>query len=116
MFRINCTIVFILVCFSSLQSQNTIQPRDGYAPHIGVVVSMLEDLKGRVSRSVVRLNTEETDFLLDEDANRIGALIYHLAATEKYYPLYTFEGRGFNASERVEYIVYIKSSPDVFGQ
>ena len=31
--------------------------------------------------------------------NRIGALILHLAATEKYYQLYTFEGRGFNEDE-----------------
>ena len=60
---------------------------------------MLQDLKSRVTRSVSGLSQEETDFLLDENANRIGAMIYHLAATEKYYQLYTFENRSFNDEE-----------------
>ena len=100
MSKIAVTFIITVFTISTIQSQNTIEPMEGYSPHVGVVVSMLEDLKGRVTRSVVRLSAEETDFLLDEDANRIGALIYHLAATEKYYQLYTFEGRGFNSSER----------------
>jgi uncharacterized damage-inducible protein DinB len=76
-----------------------IQPEKGYTPQIGVVVSMLDDLKRRVTRSVATLSIEETDFLLDGDANRIGAMIYHLAATEKYYQLYTFEGHGYRAED-----------------
>jgi uncharacterized damage-inducible protein DinB len=60
---------------------------------------MLEDLKSRVTRSVANLSVEETDFLLDEEANRIGAMIYHLAATEKVYQLYTFQGHGFQAED-----------------
>jgi uncharacterized damage-inducible protein DinB len=40
------------------------------------------------------------DFLLDEEANRVGALILHLAATERYYQVYTFENRGFNEEEK----------------
>jgi uncharacterized damage-inducible protein DinB len=64
---------------------------------------MLDDLKGRVTRSVVNLDQEGTDFLLDDNANRIGAMILHLAATEKYYQLYTFEGRGFNRVEQEEW-------------
>jgi len=64
---------------------------------------MLEDLKGRVTRSVINLSQEQTDFLLDEDANRIGAMILHLAATEKYYQVYTFEGRGLNKEESVKW-------------
>jgi uncharacterized damage-inducible protein DinB len=71
----------------------------GYTTEIGNIVSMLEDLKGRVTSSVENLNQEETDFLLDENSNRIGALIYHLAATEKYYQVFTFENRGYNSEE-----------------
>jgi uncharacterized damage-inducible protein DinB len=56
-----------------------------------------------VTNSVVNLSAEETDFLFDENANRIGALILHLAATEKYYQLYTFENRGFNNEEKLEW-------------
>jgi len=91
----------IFMCFISFNAtaQNVIKPAKGYSTQIGNVVSMLEDLKGRVTRSVSNLSQEDTDFLLDEDANRIGALIMHLAATEKYYQLYTFENRGFNTEE-----------------
>lgn len=92
------TIVFFMFCSISTNAQ-TIKPAKGYDTQIGNVVSMLEDLKSRVTRSVSSLSQEETDFLLDENANRIGAMIYHLAATEKYYQVYTFENRGFNESE-----------------
>ena len=84
----------------SVSAQNIIKPRKGYSPQIGVIVSMMEDLKGRITYSVANLDMEKTDFLLDQDANRIGALIFHLAATEKYYQVYTFENRGFNEEER----------------
>lgn len=61
---------------------------------------MMEDLKGRVTRSVMTLEVEEVDFLLDEEANRIGCLIMHLAAVEKYYQVFTFEDRGFTSAEQ----------------
>ena len=95
-------VVTLLISVSSLsiKGQQVIKPAKGYSPQIGVVVSMLEDLKRRVTYSVQRLSQEETDFLLDEEANRIGAMIMHLAATERYYQVYTFEGRNFNMEER----------------
>ena len=77
-----------------------IKSEKGFSEQIGYTVAMLEDLKSRVTRSVVNLTREETDFLLDEKANRIGALILHLAATEKYYQVYIFENRGLNKEER----------------
>ena len=92
-------ISFLFVMIGSTYGQNTIKPLKGYSPQIGSTVNMLEDLKRRVTNSVLNLTQKETDFLLDEDANRIGALILHLAATEKYYQLYTFEERGFNEEE-----------------
>lgn len=39
---------------------------------------------------------EQLDFLLDNKANRIGALLLHLAATEKLYQLNTFDNLGAN--------------------
>ena len=96
-------IVFTLVCAlllsAGLSAQYVIESEKGFSPQIGSVVSMMEDLKSRVTSSVVDLSQEETDFLLDDKANRIGALILHLAATEKYYQVYTFENRGFNEEE-----------------
>ncbi len=98
--HITILIILISFCNYSLNGQNIIKPVKGYSTQIGTTVSMLEDLKRRVTNSVVNLNLEETDFLLDQDANRIGALIFHLAATEKYYQVYTFENRGLNKEER----------------
>jgi len=102
--RINTIVIISLFFLSGNQlSAQTIKPEKGFSPHIGVVIAMLDDLKARVTRSVVNLSQEETDFLLDENANRIGAMILHLAATEKYYQVYTFEGRGLNAEESAEW-------------
>ena len=95
---LNLFIFFSSISFGTL-AQNIITQEKGYSPQIGTLVSMLEDLKGRVENRVKYLSQEQTDFLLDHQANRIGALILHLAATEAYYQVYTFENRGFNASE-----------------
>ena len=54
------------------------------------MISMLEDLKARVERIVKDLPQEHVDHLHDVKANRIGALIMHLAAAEAYYQKYTF--------------------------
>ncbi len=92
-------ISFLMISFFS-QAQYEIKTIEGYSPNIGILITMLDDLKARVTSSVQGLNQEQTDFLLDDNANRIGAMIYHLAATEKYYQLYTFEGRQFNREEQ----------------
>lgn len=72
---------------------------EGASPQIGAMISMLEDLKSRVESRVKNMSQYEIDHLHDEKANRIGALIMHLAAAEKYYQVFTFEGRGFNEEE-----------------
>ena len=99
------SIIFISIFSVTSFGQRVIKPAKGYTTQIGNVVSMLEDLKGRVTNSVSNLTLEETDFLLDEKANRIGAMIFHLAATEKYYQVYTFENRGLNKVEREKWDV-----------
>ena len=96
---------YILLFSMTSFGQRIIKPTKGYTTQIGNIVSMLEDLKGRVTNSVSSLTIEETDFLLDENANRIGAMIFHLAATEKYYQVYTIENRGLNKVEREKWDV-----------
>ncbi|MFD1063845.1 DinB family protein [Winogradskyella litorisediminis] len=93
------TILCIAV-FSISYSQYDVKPPKGYTQDIGNMVSMLDGLKERVTQIVENMDQKSTDFLLDEDANTPGAMIYHLAATEKYYQVYTFEGRQFNAEEQ----------------
>ena len=93
-------LLVLLISYTTVFAQKAvIEIPDGYSDDIGQMVSMLDDLKGRVERNVVNLSQEGTDFLLDENANSPGAIIYHLAATEAYYQVYTFEKRGFNAEE-----------------
>lgn len=98
-------VCVLFVCLYTLTStaQRTLDNSKAYTPQVGVLVSMLEDLKARVTSSVKELSKKETDFLLDKDANRIGAMILHLAATEKYYQVYTFEGREFTEEEMEEW-------------
>ncbi len=72
---------------------------EGVSPEIGSMISMLEDLKSRVEYTVKNLSQYQIDHLHDEKANRIGALIMHLAAAEVNYQVITFEGRTFNEEE-----------------
>jgi len=99
LFRSLFCLTFCLFISINIQAQNKIKAKKGYSPQIGVMISMLDDLKTRITNRVENLDQNGTDFLIDENGNRIGAMILHLAATEKYYQLYTFEGRVFNEDE-----------------
>jgi len=69
-------------------------PKKGYSPQIGTLVSMMAFMRWQVLSSVKGMSTKDLDFLLDEKANRIGALLLHLVAVEKFYQLNTFDGLG----------------------
>lgn len=92
-------ILLTLLLSTNAFAQSEIEVPKGYSNDIGQMISMLDNLKARVERNVANLNQQGTDFLLDENANSPGAIIYHLAATEAYYQVYTFEGRSFNKEE-----------------
>jgi len=66
-------------------------PKKGYAPQIGTLVSQMAFMRWQVLNSVKDMSQKDLDFLLDDKANRIGALLLHLAAVEKFYQLNTFE-------------------------
>jgi hypothetical protein len=73
---------------------NMLGPLPGYSPHIGAFVSQLtwmREMNG-VLRATEKLNQPDLDYLFDKDANTIGALMLHLAATETYYQMNTFDG------------------------
>jgi uncharacterized damage-inducible protein DinB len=74
---------------------NIIGPRPGYSPQTGTLVSMLDWMRAVVLGSVKGLTVEQLDYLHDAKANSIGAMLLHLAATERYYQLHTFEGRSW---------------------
>lgn len=79
--------------------RNYIGPIEGYSPQVGTLVSMLNNLKERVEYTVGGLSQSELDFVIDEKANSVGALLAHLTATEKLYQIITFEEREPNEEE-----------------
>lgn len=75
----------------------TVGPRPGYSPEIGTLVSMLHFTRMQVEHNVKGMSQADLDFLLDAKANTIGAMLYHLAATDHYYGLNTFGGMKWNS-------------------
>ena len=72
---------------------NIIGPKEGFSPQIGTLVSMMNWMRSVVLGSVQGMSVEHLDYLHDPKANTIGALLLHLAATERYYLRHTLEGR-----------------------
>lgn len=81
--------------------QNVFGPRPGYSPQIGTLVSEMIWMRGAVIGSTKGMTQDQLDFLLDNKANRIGALLLHLAATEKLYQLNTFDNVGPEALDKM---------------
>jgi hypothetical protein len=80
-------------------SPNMLGPLPGYSPQIGTFVSLLTWMRERngVLGSTEKLTQSDLDYLFDKDANTIGALMLHLAATETYYQMNTFDGMKWGA-------------------
>ena len=53
---------------------------------------MLTWIQPAVTRPVQGITQANLDYLFDANANSIGALLLHLAATETYYQMNTFDG------------------------
>jgi len=81
-----------LPAWSEEADVNIIGPKAGYSPQIGTLVSMLTWMRMVVLMSVKGMTQKDLDYLFDPNANTIGALLLHLAATETYYQLHTFGG------------------------
>lgn len=78
---------------------NHVGPMKGYTPQVGSLVSMLDWISNSVIQYHNRLSIEQLDYLFDDDANSIGALMMHLAATEVIYQDITFHGLDDFSSE-----------------
>ena len=50
-------------------------------------------MRRAIVEPVQGLTMAELDYLHDAKANTIGALLLHLAATERHYQIHTFEGK-----------------------
>ena len=65
----------------------------GFTPQIARLAGMMTYVRQTTLDAVDGLTVEQLDFLLDEDANSIGALLMHIAAVESAYQPSTFELR-----------------------
>lgn len=77
---------------STQKSIYMIGPQEGFTPQVGTLLSTMTMMRTWVVSSVKELTTKELDFQIDDKSNSIGAMLLHLAATERYYQLNTFEG------------------------
>lgn len=73
------------------ESLYLIGPRKGYSPHVGTLLSTMTMMRTWVIDTVRDLTVEQLDFQIDDESNSIGAMLLHLAATERYYQLNTFD-------------------------
>lgn len=76
-----------------------VKPKTGFSPRIGELVSMMNYARFTTLQAVQGLTPPQLDYLLDEDSNSIGTLLYHFAAVETWYQAFTFEGRGLSIEE-----------------
>ena len=75
---------------------NMVGPKPGFTPQIGTMVSMLTWMELAVLGPTRDLSQVQLDFLFDKNANTIGALMMHLAATEVLYQRMTFNNENFD--------------------
>jgi len=68
-----------------------IGPKEGYSPQIGTLVSMMTWMRHVIVDGVEKLKAKDLDYLHDAGSNTIGAMLLHLAATERGYQVSTFE-------------------------
>ena len=78
---------------------NVLGPKPGYGPQVGTFVSMLTWMReaNGVIAATKGLTKADLDYLIDPNANSIGALMLHLAATETYYQFNTFESKKWDS-------------------
>lgn len=100
----NTVLLILCLSFSLVNAQYEIKSEEGYTSQIGIMVDMLEELKERITNDVRDLDLEDTDFLFDDKANSIGAMIMHLVATEAYTQVETLEERTWTEEEKLFWI------------
>ncbi len=76
---------------SPLHGLSVFGEQPGYSPQVGILVSQLNWMRRVALLRLKTLTQEDLDGLPGPDGNSIGALLLHLAATETYYQVHTFE-------------------------
>lgn len=75
------------------ERDNVIGPREGFSPQIGTLLSMMTWMRRVILNPVKNMTIEQLDYLHDAHSNSIGSMLLHLAATERFYQVHTFENK-----------------------
>jgi hypothetical protein len=87
----------VLADESPEEGLNIVGPKSGYSPQVGTLVSMMNWMRTVILRPVRGMTVEELDHLHDANSNSIGSMLLHLAATERYYQLHTFNNMAWGS-------------------
>ena len=82
-----------LPIFSQEDAINIVGPKEGFTPQIGTLVSMMNWMRMVILSPVQDMSTSDLDYLVNDNANSIGAMLMHLAATERFYQIHTFDNK-----------------------
>ena len=89
-------------CLSGMNDLNIVGPKEGFTPQVGTLVSMMNWMRFVILRPVEGMSVKDLDYLVDDKANSIGAMLYHLAATERFYQIHTFENRAWGDWDKAD--------------
>lgn len=95
---------------STLNDRNIVGPKEGFSPQIGTLVSMMNWMRDVILMPVRGMGVKDLDYLVDDKANSIGAMLWHLAATERFYQIHTFQGRNWGDWDQVDIDEYAVAS------
>ena len=88
-----------------------IGPREGFSPQVGTLLSMMTWMRNVVVLGVQGMKMEELDYLHDAKSNSIGAMLLHLAATERQYQIKTFDWKiDFKGDGKINWDAAIKDN------
>lgn len=79
--------------FTQENDINIVGPKEGYTSQVGTLVSMMNWMRMVILSPVKDMSISDLDYLVDDEANSIGAMLMHLAATERFYQIHTFENK-----------------------
>ena len=95
---------------STLNDRNIVGPKEGFSPQIGTLVSMMNWMRDVILMPVRGMGVKDLDYLVDDKANSIGAMLWHLAATERFYQIHTFQGRNWGDWDQADIDEYAVAS------
>ena len=79
--------------------------RQGYSPHIGALVGMMQYARLTTLQAVEGLGVAELDAIPPGFSNSVGMLLAHITATDRMYQAVSFEDRdAFGADDYAPYL------------